>query len=113
MNSLLILAKAATDEATTKAATGATENLNSLGLGNTDLISTIGYIITILLGLVGVVAIIMLIIGGFKYTVSGGNDKSVEAAKNQIMYAVIGIVITLLAAGIVQFILSQLNSATK
>jgi len=55
----------------------------------------------------------MLIIGGFKYTVSGGNDKSVEAAKNQIMYALIGIVITLLAAGIVQFILAQLKGAIK
>lgn len=102
MNSLLILA-----------ITDAEKNLNALGLGDTDLISTIGRIITILLGLIGVVAVIMLIIGGFKYTVSGGNDKSVEAAKNQIMYAVIGIVITLLAAGIVQFVLSQLNSATK
>lgn len=102
MNSLLILA-----------ATDATTNLNALGLGNTDLIKTIGNIITIILGLVGVVAVIMLIIGGFKYTVSGGNDKSVEAAKNQIMYAVIGIVITLLAAGIVQFVLGQLNNAIK
>ena len=102
MNSLLILAIA-----------DATTNLDALGLKNTDLIPTIGRIVTILLGLVGVVAVIMLIIGGFKYTVSGGNDKSVEAAKNQIMYAVIGIVITLLAAGIVQFVLSQLNSATK
>jgi len=109
VNSLLILAK--TDATTT--VTDATTNLDSLGLGNTNLIPTIGNIITILLTLVGVVAVIMLIIGGFKYTVSGGNDKTVEAAKNQIMYAVIGIVITLLAAGIVQFVLAQLKGAIK
>jgi hypothetical protein len=94
-------------------AADATTNLNALGLGNTDLIETIGRIINIILGLVGVVAVIMLIIGGFKYTISGGNDKQVEAAKNQITYAVIGIVITLLAAGIVQFVLAQVNSAIK
>jgi hypothetical protein len=105
VNSLSILAQTEAQRAN--------EKLTGLGLGNTELIPTIGNIITILLGLVGVVAVIMLIIGGFKYTVSGGNDKSVEAAKNQIMYAVIGIVITLLAAGIVQFVLSQLNNATK
>jgi len=105
VNSLSILAQTEAQRAN--------EKLTGLGLGNTELIPTIGNIITILLGLVGVVAVIMLIIGGFKYTVSGGNDKSVEAAKNQIMYAVIGIVITLLAAGIVQFVLSQINSAIK
>lgn len=84
-----------------------TTNLNALGLNSPDLLTAIGTIIQVILGLVGVVAVIMLIIGGFKYTISGGNDKQVEAAKNQIMYAVIGIVITLLAAGIVQFVLAN------
>lgn len=81
-------------------------NLNSLKLSNNnDLIATVGLIINSLSGLIGIVAVIMLIIGGFRYATAGANEKNVTAARNQIMYAIIGIVIVLLAWGITQFVL--------
>lgn len=88
-------------------------NLNKLNLSNNnDLISTVGTIINTLSGLIGIVAVIMLIIGGFRYATAGANEKNVTAARNQIMYAIIGIVIVLLAWGITQFVLGAFATPT-
>ena len=64
-------------------------------------------IINILLWAIGVVSVIMLIIGGFRYATSNGDSNQVTAAKNTIMYAVIGLVIAIFAYAIVNFVLFQ------
>lgn len=58
--------------------------------------------------IIGAVSVLMLIYGGIRYTISMGDAKNVEAAKNTIMYAVIGIVVALLAYAIVNFVLTSL-----
>ncbi len=60
-----------------------------------------------LLFIVGVTAVIALIIAGIRYITSGGNPQSVTAAKNSILYAVIGIVVAVLAYAIVEFVVRQ------
>ncbi|HMR73429.1 MAG TPA: pilin [Candidatus Saccharibacteria bacterium] len=62
----------------------------------------------ILLFLVGAIAVIMLIIGGIRYVVSGGDQTQVTAAKNTILYAIIGIVVALLAYAAIDFVLKTL-----
>jgi len=57
---------------------------------------------------IGAISVLMLIYGGIRYTVSMGDSKNVEAAKNTIMYAIIGIIVALLAYAIVNFVLSSL-----
>jgi hypothetical protein len=64
--------------------------------------------VNLLSGLVGVVAVIMIIIGGFRYVTSGGNDTSVTGAKNTILYAIIGLVVVALAQIIVHFVLNKI-----
>lgn len=66
-------------------------------------------ITNVLLFLVGAIAVIMLIIGGIRYVVSGGDQNSVTSAKNTILYAIVGIIVALLAFGIVNFVIAQLN----
>ncbi|MCR5700038.1 MAG: pilin [Candidatus Saccharibacteria bacterium] len=65
-----------------------------------------------ILYIVGIVAVIMLIIGGIKYVVSGGDAKKVTDAKNTILYAIIGLVICFLAFAIVNFVISALPSSS-
>jgi hypothetical protein len=65
-------------------------------------------IVNILLFIIGALSVIMLIIGGIRYTVSGGNQSAITAAKNTIMYAIVGIIIAVLAFAIVNFVLSSL-----
>lgn len=65
---------------------------------------------TILLG-VGAVSVLMLIWGGFRYIVSGGDSKKVTDAKNTVLYAIIGLVIALLSYAIVNFVISTISPA--
>lgn len=58
---------------------------------------------------VGTISVIMLIYGGFRYVVSGGDSKKVTDAKNTILYAIIGLIISMLAYAIVQFIISAVT----
>lgn len=63
-----------------------------------------------ILYIVGIVAVIMLIIGGIKYVVSGGDAKKVTDAKNTVLYAIIGLVICFFAFAIVNFVILSLPS---
>ena len=66
-----------------------------------------------ILYIVGIVAVIMLIIGGIKYVISGGDSKKVTDAKNTVLYAIIGLVIAFFAYAIVNFVISALPSSTN
>ena len=54
----------------------------------------------------------MLIYGGFRYATSGGNQDSVNAAKNTILYAVVGIVVALLAFAVVQWVIGAIGGSS-
>ena len=61
--------------------------------------------INLMLYAVGVISVIMLIYGGFRYVVSGGQKESVTAAKNTILYAIVGLLIAIFAYAIVKFVI--------
>lgn len=75
--------------------------------GSTDLNTLIKNIINIFSAVVGAVSVIMIIIGGFRYITSGGDSNNVGAAKNTILYAIVGLVLVAVAQIIVQFILER------
>ena len=62
----------------------------------------------ILLFLIGAISVIMLIIGGIRYVVSGGDQSAVTSAKNTILYAIVGIIVAFLAYAAVQFVTNSL-----
>lgn len=76
--------------------------------GGQSLQQFITNIINILLFIVGVAAVIVIIIGGLRYILSSGDQASITSAKNTILYAVIGLIVALLAYAIVNFVLSSL-----
>ena len=64
-----------------------------------------------MLYIIGIIAVVMLIIGGIRYVTSGGDAKKVTDAKNTVLYAIIGLVISFLAYAIVNFVISALPSS--
>ena len=64
-------------------------------------------VVNLLLWAIGIISVIMIIIGGIRYATSNGDSNQVTAAKNTIMYAVIGLVIAIFAYAIVNFVLFQ------
>lgn len=69
--------------------------------------SIIKTVINVVSVVVGVVAVIMIIFGGLKYITSGGDSSNVSAAKNTIIYAIVGLVVVALAQFIVRFVLDK------
>lgn len=57
---------------------------------------------------VGAVAVLMLVIGGLRYVLSGGDASQTKSAKDTILYAIIGVVIALMAYAIVNFVVIRL-----
>lgn len=60
-----------------------------------------------MLFILGTISVIMIIVGGIKYTTSNGDQAKVTSAKNTILYAVVGLVVALLAYAIVNFVIAQ------
>ena len=58
---------------------------------------------------VGIISVIMLIYGGLRYVISGGDSKKVTDAKNTILYAIIGLIISILAFAIVNFVINAVT----
>ena len=85
-------------------AAGGAENTASVNVEGTVL-----SVVNWLLFAVGVIAVIMLIWGGIKYATSAGDSNKVTAAKNTILYAVIGLAVAVLAFAIVNFVVSHLT----
>lgn len=75
--------------------------------GSKDLKTVFGQVANVLLFLVAAIGVIVIIIGGIRYVISQGDAKQIESAKNTILYAVIGIIVAILAYAIVQFVIKS------
>lgn len=58
---------------------------------------------------IGGLAVLFLLIGAVRYVTSAGDQSNIKQAKDTIMYAIIGIVVSLSAFTIVQFTLGSLS----
>ena len=65
-----------------------------------------------ILYVVGIISVVMLVWGGLRYVLSGGDSKKVTDAKNTILYAIIGLIISILAFAIVNFVLNAMGVTT-
>lgn len=72
--------------------------------------SAIITVINIILGVIALVAVLMIVIGGFKYVISSGNPEAVKSATKTITWAVIGLVVAVLAYAIVSIVSNTISS---
>ena len=68
---------------------------------------TIQNIINILLFIIGIIAVIVIVIAGIQYATSGGNADQASKAKNTIIYAIVGIIVAVMAYAIVGFVVGN------
>ena len=83
------------------------EGLDKVGgqENTTSLEDNIKTVTNVLLFVLGAIAVIMIIIGGIRYATSNGDASATKAAKDTIMYAVIGLIVAILAYAIVRFVI--------
>lgn len=65
-------------------------------------------VINVLSIVIGIVSVIVIIVAGIRYIVSSGDSGKITDARNSIIYAVVGLVVALLAQAIVTFVIKKL-----
>ncbi len=76
--------------------------------GTNPIITALKVAITIVSIIIGVAAVITIVVGSIGMITSGGDPQSVAKARGAIVYALIGIVVAVLAESIVAFVLNKL-----
>jgi len=82
---------------------------SSDGCSASDMNDMIRRIINLIIFIVGLVAVVMMILGGISYATSQGDPGKVKKAKDTILYGIIGLVVSILAFSIINFIITNLN----
>jgi type IV secretory pathway VirB2 component (pilin) len=82
------------------------------GLGSRTPETVTASILTWFLGILALIAVVLIIYGGFMWMTSAGNEEKVDKAKKLLIAATIGLGIILGAAGITNYVLANLVTAT-
>ena len=75
----------------------------------TNLSGDIASVTQTLLVVAGAIAVIIIIFGGIMYITSTGDSARVKQAKDTILYAIIGLVVTIVAFAIVHFVSANIS----
>ena len=77
--------------------------------GETQVNGIIKTIVDVLLTAVGAISIIMIVIGGIMFALSSGDAQKAAKARNTVLYAVVGLAVSLFASAIVNFVFNRFN----
>ena len=72
--------------------------------------NTVGSIVNVLLWVVGILSVTMIVWSGFKYITSAGDTSKLASAKSTLIYAVVGLIIAIMAYAIVNFVRTEVTS---
>lgn len=89
----------------------ATSVAETAGLATTSLTTIIGTLINVFLSLLGIIFLGLVIYAGWLWMTAGGEEEKVQKAKDVMIRAVVGLVITLSAYSISVFIINALTDA--
>ena len=94
------------------------ENENSVYCKNKDsggdqVGGIIKTIVEVLLMAVGAISIIMIVIGGILFALSSGDAQKAAKARSTVLYAVVGLIVSIFASAIVNFVFDGFNKPVK
>ena len=83
------------------------------GLGDKDPREMIVGFIRIALGFLGILSLSIILLAGFKWMVSGGNEESTATAKSMMFNGLIGLIIILASMSLASFVINSILGATQ
>lgn len=108
-----INAPAKTDECTKTSGLTSPVDINDVALPKTgcgDNASPLPNILRVVFGITTGLSTIFVALGAFKYVTSGGSSDAVESAKKTILYAVLGLALSVSAFAIIGVVANSLGS---
>jgi hypothetical protein len=107
INSLLLFANST---ASIKIPDGNTTTSYSTGLPTVNASSSeLQAVLQIVFGIITAVTVLVIVISGLRFVLSQGNPENVTKARETIIYALVGLVISLTAEILVSFVLFKLS----
>ena len=82
-----------------------------VGTSHENLQEFLFFLINYAITISAVITVISLIISGFKYMLSFGDDKKIKAATSSIVYSLIGLVLVFIAPTVIKFVINTLLKA--
>lgn len=73
----------------------------------TDLITFAKHVLDFVISISALIAVISLVITGFTYILSMGDDKKIEKANKSLLFTLVGLVVCFIAPMIIRFILEK------
>lgn len=70
--------------------------------------SKVNDIYTLIFGIVGGIAVIIIVIAGIKFITSQGDPQATAKARNTIIYAAVGLAVSVSAIAIINFVVTRL-----
>ena len=83
-------------------------NSYSVPLPKTTTNGSLGAVLNIVFGTLVGISVIIIVVAGIQFMTSGGNPEQTNKARNKILYAVIGLVISLSAEILINFVLNKI-----
>jgi hypothetical protein len=82
------------------------------GLGDRDPREMIASLVNIALGFLGILALMLIILAGFKWMLSMGNEDKASEAKRMLFSGIVGLIIILASFGLARFAIDAIYRAT-
>ena len=82
--------------------------LPTVGCGDSTL--QLQLVMKFVFGILVMLSLLFIVIGGLKYTLSGGDSNAIASAKKTILYAVLGLVLGVSSFTIVSFVFSKVGT---
>lgn len=70
--------------------------------------SSLHTIIQVIIGIAGGIAVVMIVLGGMQFITAQGDPSGVAKARKTLVFALVGLIITILAEAIITFVVSKL-----
>lgn len=88
---------------------GCTGNTTLCGNSGDGVFTVIRSVISVLLVVAGIIAVIMIIVGGIQFSTSAGDPAHTKKAKDTVLYSIVGLVVSVMAYVIVNFVLTEIK----
>ena len=66
-------------------------------------------VLNIIIGIIGALSLLFITIGGFRYILSQGDPQGVAKAKGTVVYALIGLLVAIIAETLVAFVIKGIQ----
>lgn len=86
---------------------------STTSLSTSELETSIANLIQIALGFLGVISVVIILMGGFKWMVAGGNNDNVKEAQTLIFGGVVGLAVIVSAWAITSFVVEAIIKAVN